>query len=109
MKEVEEALRRGNVGGETKQTQQRILSRMLDAQRSINRREFDPERESRPGEDIARHSPAEIPVDLLRETDRLRLDLLKAEADRYPAQYRPFIESYLPSLNGNRRWRWGSA
>ena len=103
MKEVEEALKNGNADGETQETQQRILSRMLDAQRSINRRDFDPERESRPGEDIARTSPGEIPSDLLRESDRLRLDLLKAEADRYPAQYRAFIESYLRSLNGNRR------
>jgi hypothetical protein len=103
MKEVEEALKNGNADGETQETQQRILSRMLDAQRSINRRDFDPERESRPGEDIARTSPGEIPADLLRESDRLRLDLLKAEADRYPAQYRAFIESYLRSLNGNRR------
>jgi hypothetical protein len=103
MKEVEEALRSGNVDGETQQTQQRILSRMLDAQRSINRRDFDPMRESRPGEEVARRSPAEIPGEMLRETDRLRLDLLKAEADRYPAQYRAFIESYLRSLNGNRR------
>ena len=103
MKEVEEALKSGNAEGETQQTQQRILSRMLDAQRSINRRDFDIERESRPGEDLARRTPAEIPADMLRETDRLRLDLLKAEADRYPAQYRVFIESYLRSLNGNRR------
>ncbi|HEY2955535.1 MAG TPA: hypothetical protein VGK89_09855 [Candidatus Eisenbacteria bacterium] len=103
MKEVEEALHDGLADGETMQKQQRILSRMLDAQRSINRRDFDPERESRPGEDVARRSPAELPSDLLRETDRLRLDLLKAEADRYPAQYRAFIESYLRSLTGNRR------
>jgi hypothetical protein len=76
---------------------------MLDAQRSINRRDFDPEREARPGEEVARRSPSEIPAELLRETDRLRLDLLKAEADRYPAQYRTLIESYLKSLSGNRR------
>jgi hypothetical protein len=103
MKEVEEALSSGNVDGETQEKQQRILSRMLDAQRSINRRDFDPMRESRPGEDVARRSPSEIPADMLSETDRLRLDLLKAEADRYPSQYRAFIESYLRSLNGNRR------
>jgi len=39
----------------------------------------------------------------MRENDRLRLDLLKAEADRYPAQYRAFIEAYLRSLNGSQR------
>ena len=104
MKEVEEALREGTTDGDRlEQQQQRILSRLLDAQRSLNRQDFDPERESRPGEDVARRSPSELPADLLRENDRLRLDLLKAEADRYPAQYRAFIEAYLRTLNGSRR------
>src|SRR5438105_7719862 len=103
MKDVEEALRQGNTSGELEEKQQRILSRLLDAQRSVNRRDFDPQRESRPGVDVARPSPAELPPELLRETDRLRLDLLKAEADRYPAQYRALIERYLKSLNGSRR------
>jgi hypothetical protein len=103
MQEVEEALRNGVADGEVQQKQQHILSRMLDAQRSVNRRDFDPERESRPGQDLTRRSPGELPADLLRETDRLRLDLLKAEADRYPAQYRAFIETYLRALNGSPR------
>jgi hypothetical protein len=103
MKEVEEILESGSTDGELEQKQQRILSRLLDAQRSINRRDFDPERESRPGEDIARRSAPELPQELLRETDRLRLDLLKAEADRYPAQYRAFVEAYLRRLNRSRR------
>jgi len=103
MKEVEESLRDGLTGDEVQQKQQRILSRMLDAQRSVNRREFDPERESRSGVDIAHRSPGELPAELLRETDRLRLDLLKAEADRYPARYRAFVETYLRALNGSRR------
>ncbi len=103
MQDVEEALRQGNTGGETAEKQTRILSRLLDAQRSVNRRDFDPQRESRPGVDVARNSPAELPADLMKQTDRLRLDLLKAEADRYPAQYRALIERYLRSLNGSRR------
>ena len=104
MKDVEEALRNGDTEGDhLEQQQQHILSRLLDAQRSLNRQDFDPQRESRPGEDVVRRSPAELPAELLRETDRLRLDLLKAEADRYPAQYRAFIEAYLRSLDGSRR------
>lgn len=102
MQEVEEELRAGRAGADLEEKQQRILSRMLDAQRSVHRRDFDPQREARPGEDVARRSPAELPADLLRESDRLRLGLLKAEADRYPAQYRAFIESYLRALNEKR-------
>src|SRR5206468_1173389 len=95
MHEVEEVLERGSTDGSLEEKQVRILSRLLDAQRSVNRRDFDPQRESRPGEDIARVSPPEIPADLLRQTDRLRLDLLKSESDRYPAQYRAYVEAYL--------------
>ena len=100
MKQVEAALRQGRFGDEVEQRQQHILSRLLDAQRSVNRRDFDPQRESRPGEDVRRGSPAPLPGELLRESDRLRLDLLKAQADRYPAQYRAFVEAYLRALNG---------
>jgi hypothetical protein len=101
MKEVEETLRQGALDPSLEQKQQHILSRLLDAARSVNRRDFDPERESRPGEDLARSSPADIPPDLLRQSDRLRMDLLKAEADRYPVQYRAFVEAYLRALNGS--------
>ena len=103
MKEVEELLRDGGTDPALEGKQTKILSRMLDATRSLNRRDFDPELESRPGEDIAQRSPSELPPELLRESDRLRLDLLKAEADRYPAQYRAFIEAYLRSLNRSPR------
>jgi hypothetical protein len=103
MQEVEELLRDGASDPALEEKQARILSRMLDATRSLNRRDFEPERESRPGQELAQRSPAELPPELLRESDRLRLDLLKAEADRYPAQYRAFIEAYLRSLNGSPR------
>ena len=76
---------------------------MLDAQRSVHRRDFDPEREARAAEDVTAPSPGAIPEDLLRQSDRLRLDMLKAESDRYPAQYRAFIEAYLRSLNESPR------
>jgi len=99
MKQVEEALREGQLGDEVEQKQQHILSRLLDAQRSVNRQDFEPRRESRPGEDTGRSTPPGLPAEMLRESDRLRLDLLKAQADRYPSQYRAFIEAYLRALN----------
>ena len=99
MQQVEEALRQGQLGDEVEQKQQHILSRLLDAQRSVNRQDFEPRRESRPGEDAGRGTPPGLPAEMLRENDRLRLDLLKAQADRYPSQYRAFIEAYLRALN----------
>ncbi|MFM8560076.1 MAG: hypothetical protein ACKOC6_10845 [bacterium] len=48
---------------------------------------------------MAASSPAPLSRDLFRESDRLRQDLLKAEADRVPTRYRALIEAYLRSLN----------
>jgi hypothetical protein len=101
MDEVEESIRQGDVGDDIEQKQTQILSRLLDAQRSIHRRDFDPEREAQRAEDIAHASPAALPKDLFRENDRLRQDLLKADADRVPSQYRTLIEAYLRALNGS--------
>lgn len=101
MQEVEEQMRSGQPGDDLEEKQTHILSRMLDAQRSLNRRDFDPEREAQRGEDVARSSPAELPAGLMRENDRLRFDLMRAGADRYPAQYRALIERYLQRLNGS--------
>jgi len=100
MDEAEESIRQGNVGDDLEQKQTAILSRLLDAQRSIHRRDFDPEREARRGDDVAHASPAPLPKDLFRENDRLRQDLLKADADRVPSHYRTLIEAYLRALNG---------
>lgn len=101
MQRAEEMLRAGQLDDQLEERQAQILSRMLDAQRSLHRREFDPQREARSGEDVARTSPAPLPDALLRENDRLRNGLLKADADRYPAQYRALIERYLQKLNGS--------
>jgi hypothetical protein len=101
MKEVEEQLRQGSPGDDLEERQTRILSRMLDAQRSLNRRDFDPQREAQRGQDIARTSPPPLRAERLAPEQRLRLDLMKADADRYPAQYRALVERYLKRLNGN--------
>jgi hypothetical protein len=103
MDQVEESIRQGDLGDDLEQKQTQILSRLLDAQRSIHRRDFDPEREARRGEDIARPTPTALSKDLFRENDRLRQDLLKADADRVPSQYRSLIEAYLRALNGSSK------
>jgi hypothetical protein len=103
MREVEEQLRQGRAGDDLEERQTRILSRLLDAQRSLNRRDFDPQREARRGAAEARTAPGALRPELLRTQDRLRGDLLRAGADRYPAHYRALIEAYLRSLNEGPR------
>jgi hypothetical protein len=52
MEEVVEDLDSGRLTAETRRRQEKILSRLLDAQRSIRERDFAKRRESRQGEDL---------------------------------------------------------
>lgn len=101
MKKVEESLRRGDLDQETTATQEKILSRMLDAQRSLNRRDFDDDRESRTGRNVPRTAPAELRAALLEREARARYDLLRAQAEKYPGEYRSLVEAYLRRLGQN--------
>src|SRR5688572_16049904 len=101
MKKVEESLRRGDLDQETMATQEKILSRMLDAQRSLNRRDFDDDRESRTGRNVPRNAPAELRAALLEREARARYDLLRAQAEKYPGEYRSLVEAYLRRLGEN--------
>jgi hypothetical protein len=101
MKQVEEKIRAGDLDDETLEQQQKILSRMLDAQRSLHRRDFEEKRESNTGRDIARSSPAELRADLLKREDRARYDLLRAQAEKYPSEYRALVEAYLRRLGSS--------
>jgi hypothetical protein len=102
MEEVARQLARRQLDQQVLDRQQRILSRLLDAQRSVNRREFQEKRESRPGELMARESPAELPRSLLEPDARMDHDLLRARSERYSAEYRDLVESYLRRLQEER-------
>jgi hypothetical protein len=97
MDEVAKKLQEGRLDDISDQ-QNKILSRLLDAQRSVNRREFDDQRESRSGQDVSRPSPPPLARDLMQPKDRAERDLLRARAERYPAEYRDLVESYLRRL-----------
>lgn len=102
MDEVAKKLQEGRVDADLTERQNRILSRLLDAQRSVNRREFDDQRESRSGDDVSRPSPPPLARDLLQPKDRAERDLLRARAERYPSEYRDLVESYLRRLQESR-------
>ncbi|HEV8480814.1 MAG TPA: hypothetical protein VGR66_08455 [Candidatus Eisenbacteria bacterium] len=102
MDEVAKQLQQGRIDPDLTERQNKILSRLLDAQRSVNRREFDDQRESRSGDDVTRPSPPPLARDLLQPKDRAERDLLRARAERYPAEYRDLVEAYLRKLQESR-------
>ncbi len=98
MREVQTDLAQGNITPETLNKQDRILSRLLDAQRSMNARDFESRRRSEPGTDVARRTPP--PLELSRQADReqLRRDLLKAMEEGYAPDYQELIRKYFDAL-----------
>ena len=97
MKEVVSDLQSGDLSDNLIKKQERILSRMLDAQRSINERDFEKRREAKSGKTIARKSPDEIRFEN-GETNRLEKELLEALKEGYKEDYRELIRKYYKQL-----------
>ena len=98
MTEVESDLASGKYNEETARKEDRILSRLLDAQRSTRERDFEKERKSRSGQDVARESPADVDFSTLEGRNRLRRDLQKALEGGYAREYEELIRRYFEIL-----------
>jgi hypothetical protein len=98
MKGVEQDLRSGRLGQETVNKQQRILSRLLDAPRSVEKRDYSRKRTSRPGVDVVRSSPGALSPELLKSRPSLASLLAKGSRDPITAKYRALVDEYLESL-----------
>uniref|UniRef100_A0A7C4TH33 DUF4175 family protein n=1 Tax=candidate division WOR-3 bacterium TaxID=2052148 RepID=A0A7C4TH33_UNCW3 len=96
MKEIEEALYQYKLDRKLIERQQMIISRLLDAERSIRQEDWTKERKSRPGKDIIRPSPAQLPQELGR--DELREIIQRALREPYPKEYEIYIREYFKRL-----------
>ena len=50
---------------------------------------------------LALAAPAALRAELLKREDRVRSDLLRAQAEKYPGEYRALVEAYLRRLGAN--------
>ncbi|MEO8399680.1 MAG: hypothetical protein ABI550_07695, partial [Ignavibacteriaceae bacterium] len=80
------------------QKQEKILSKLLDAQRSINERDFEKERESNAGENIVRRSPAELNLSSEKGKDKIKDELNRAVQEGYTKDYEMLIRKYYEAL-----------
>jgi hypothetical protein len=80
------------------QKQERILSRLLDAQRSINERDFEKQRESFTGENILRESPSELNLGSGKQEDRIKDELNRIVNEGYKKDYENLIKKYFEEL-----------
>jgi hypothetical protein len=98
MQKVVDQLSSGEVGQETLDRQLKIYSRMLDATKTLQRKDFTDERKSTVGQDILRNSPASLSGNQLKGgldiEDRLRRFL----DESYPPEYEQHIKAYFKAL-----------
>ncbi len=76
------------------QKQEKILSKLLDAQRSINERDFEQERKSESGKNIVRQSPSDLNL-MKQKKDSLKEELDKAVREGYSKDYEELIRRYF--------------
>ncbi|MFH1940661.1 MAG: DUF4175 family protein [bacterium] len=78
--------------------QERILSRLLDTQRSVRRRDTSRERQARSGRDFIRTGPQALPVFDSEWKDRLRRDILRMAKEGYTKDFQGLIRKYYEAL-----------
>lgn len=102
MKEIVTNLQTEKLNDELIKQQERILSRLLDAQRSINERDYEKDRKSNAGKNIARTSPPELILSTEEGKNKLRDELQKAIREGYKKDYEDLIRKYFEALEKER-------
>jgi len=98
MQEVVTDMQGDKLNDELIQKQENILSKLLDAQRSLNERDYEKERESRSGENVARNFSGELEPGSLNSLNKIRDELNKAVKEGYSKDYEELIRKYYEIL-----------
>lgn len=98
MQEVVSGMNTEKLNDNIIQKQERILSKLLDAQRSINERDYEKNRESNTGKDIARKSPADLNLSSDKGKDQITDELNRAVQEGYSRDYEDLIRKYYEAL-----------
>ncbi len=96
MEETIEELQRNAVNPRTVMRQQQILTRLLDASRSLQERGRERRREGQTGTDISREGPRGLPE--TERADEFRRALLQALESGYSPDWRELIRRYFELL-----------
>ncbi|MCD4817373.1 MAG: hypothetical protein K8S23_01630 [Candidatus Cloacimonetes bacterium] len=96
LEEISRLIKQNKIDKSLIDKQDRILSRLLDAQKSIHKREFSKKRKS----EISEKSDWLLPEEIEMEFDKIRRKaLLNNDLDAYPKEYQELIKEYLRILN----------
>ncbi len=98
MQEVVRDMQQNDVNPNTLQIQERILSRLLDASRSMRERDWEKKRRGETGSDVARRGPSALDPASLEAPPGLKDDLRKAVSEGYARDYENLIRQYFDAL-----------
>jgi len=98
MEDVVKNLQQNQAGRPTIERQQQILSRLLDAQRSMRERDYSKERQAQTGKNYRALDPGNLPSDLGQKQNSLYDDLLQALRENYSRDYKDLIQKYFDAL-----------
>lgn len=98
MKTVTEDLQNRNVSRRTINRQQRILQRLLDAQKSVKKQDYSRKRKAETGKYYRAIGPNGLPVDLGEKNKQIQRDLLRALKEGYSKDYQDLIKKYFETL-----------
>ena len=99
MEEVLKDLESLKIDRKTIDRQEQILTRMLDAQKSVREREYSKERKAEVGKEYARRSPNDKLDSEDKRIKKLQMDLMRALQEGYNPDYEKLIEEYFKTLN----------
>ncbi len=98
MTDVISEMKTSGVRPETIQRQERILSKLLEAQNSVHERDKEEQRESKPGDNTAAPSPRDLDLKTPEARKQLQDELNKAKESGYSKDYDALIQKYFEAL-----------
>ena len=102
MEEVVTDMQSQKLDNNVVQKQERILSRMLDAQKSINERDYEKNRESFTGKNFTKTSPGQLNLKSTDGQNKLRDELNRASQEGYNKDYENLIRKYFEMLQKSK-------
>lgn len=103
IREVVKDMESQNVSERTIRLQERILSRLLDAEKSLARRDYSKKRKAEVGEDIYSPTSDKLPWDLAERDRLIKENLQKILKESYPKEYEKLILEYFRRLSERQR------
>ncbi len=98
MKEIATDMESGRITEETLRRQERILSRLLDATRSLRERDFEKKREAQTAKKLYRETPPDIDLQRFEAQKQTIETLLRSLRQRYAKDYEHLIRRYFEAL-----------